>query len=206
VKSDHKKGILNPTRDGKTNILGGGNINSLYVPISEDEQEVIHRLVEAGDLQLIVHDFGKEDKPHIIVGDLRVGIQFQLNIPVGMLPRTVTFLDLELRRHNGQTVFREKKALSVNGEGIIVQGGMFLDFQWDIAIHSMDPEFVRAIKPGATGLTSRRIDRDTGERTHAGNMNLDSVQKGALAYVEKGAAEVRAEDALAVAKAVKDSE
>ena len=199
-----EKRILEPAKGGDQNILGGRNPHGLYVPMSDDEQEVIARLVEADDLRLIIHGWAVLGKPHLIVGgDLRVGVRFRLDFPDGMAPVQVPFLDLELRRSNGQTVFREKKALGPAGQAPIAAGGAFFELQWDIAIHSMDPAFVKAIKPGARGLTSRRIDRDTGARTAEGNMQLDSTQKAALAHVEAGAEQIRKEDAAAAAKAEK---
>lgn len=40
------------------NALGGKNKNSLYVPMSETEQEFVNRLIESGDLQVKVHGWG----------------------------------------------------------------------------------------------------------------------------------------------------
>jgi len=202
--SKPKKGILEPKGDG-TNILGGKNPQGLYVPMSDDEQEVIARLVEADDLILVIHNWAVLRKPHLIVGDLRVGIQFRLAFADGLLPTPLHFLDLELQRESGQTIFRQKKAITVGGKPLMAQGGAFFDFQWDIAIDHMDPQFVKSVKPGAFGLTSRRIDKDTGHRSERGNMQLDSTQQGALAAVDKGAAEVRAGDDAAVKKAEKEA-
>ena len=134
-----------------------------------------------------------------------MGVRFRLDFPEGMAPTPMPSLDLELQRHNGETVFREKKALAPPGaQAPLAIGGSFFELQWDIAIHSMDPAFVKAIKPGAMGLTSRRIDRDSGERTAEGNMQLSSVQKAALAHVEAGAARIREQDAVATASADED--
>ena len=79
---------------------------------------------------------------------------------------------MELRTRAGMTLFREMKAIT---PPILIDGSTFVEWQWDIAIKSMDPELVKAIKPGALGLTSRRQDRDTGLMTAEGNMKLDSV-------------------------------
>jgi hypothetical protein len=70
---------------------------------------------------------------------------------------------------------------------------MFLDMQWDIALHSMDPRLVKLLKPGAIGLTSRRQDRETGEITTQGNMKLNGAQKQALRVLEEAQAAARAE-------------
>ena len=80
---------------------------------------------------------------------------------------------------------------STNPAPIDIYEGMYLDFMWDIAIDHLDPQFVRAIKPGATGLTSRRQDKDTGEMTSKGNMKLDVGQQRLLHNLEQSQALIR---------------
>jgi hypothetical protein len=83
--------------------------------------------------------------------------------------------------------------------------GVELDMVWDIAIHHMSPEFVKAIKPGALGLTSRRLDRETGNPTLTGNMQMDDTKKETLQWAEEGAAKMRKEDVHAAVKVTRQS-
>jgi len=58
--------------------------------------------------------------------------------------------------------------------------GTTLSMIWDIAIQAMDPKIVKQLKPGAFGLTSRWLDRDTGEMTLFGNTRMNSGQRTLL--------------------------
>lgn len=185
------------------NLFGGKNPKGLYVPMTPDEQEVVHRLVEAGDLQVVVHGWGTVDRPRVIVGDHRVGVLFRLTFNRPEVPMPVFFFDLELRTRTGLRLVKERLPTVYNGRPVQVAAGMFLDLQWDIAIHSMDPRLVKAIKPGATGLTSLRQDKDTGEMTSRGNMKLDGAQMKALAELEAAQAQVRQDDLTKVVDATK---
>jgi len=180
------------------NPFGGKNPHGLYVPMSEDEQEVIQRLIETKDLVLVIHGWAILENPNLLAGDLRVGIKFRLDFNRPSAPVPLHFLDLELRRANGQSIFRQKMPIN---PPVQVMAGVFLDFQWDIAIDHMDPAFVKSIKPGAHGLTSRRIDKDTGERSDTGTMHLDTEKKRLLKIVDSQAKEVRAEEAAKLADA-----
>lgn len=177
----------------KTNLFGGANPRGLYVPISEDEQEVVLRLVEAEDLELIIHGWGKLERPRFLVGDHRIGVQFRLTFNRPAVPTDVWFFDLELKTRTGISLVKERLPVIYAGKPVQVCAGMFLDMQWDIALHSMDPRLVRLLKPGAFGLTSRRQDRDTGVMTSQGNMKLDGNQRRALAELEAAQAKGRAE-------------
>ena len=84
----------------------------------------------------------------------------------------------------------------------MVGEGVFLDLAWDIAIDHMKPEFVKRIKPGALGLTSRRLDKDTGERTFKGNMQLSHNQQNWLKAIDDGARDIREADAKKIIEAV----
>jgi len=192
-------------RHGGTNIFGGGNRRGLYVPMSEDEQEVIHRLVEAEDIQIIIHGWGTLDRPRFLVGDHRIGVQFRLNFNRPAAPMPLYFLDLELRTRTGITLCKERLPTIYKNKPVEVAAGMYLDLQWDIAMHSMDPRLVKLLKPGAIGLTSRRQDRDTREMTAEGNMKLDAKQREALRELEDAHAAARAFDEKNIVKATKDA-
>ena len=53
------------------NQFGGGNPNSLYVPMSEDEQEVLQRLVETSDLRVVIDGWGHIDAPAVVASNAR---------------------------------------------------------------------------------------------------------------------------------------
>lgn len=192
-------GAFNPnaTPDG-TNIFGGLNPNGLYVPLSEDEQEVLQRLIETDDLEVVAHGWGILHQPSVIAGDHRVGIMFRIDFQGSTLSRPLRYLDLELRTRAGMSIFREKKAIPP----IMVNGATSVEFKWDIALHSMDPLLVKALKPGTKGLTSRRQDPDTKEITSEGNMSLNSTQKKMLHILDETSKRIRQTDAQSLAKAV----
>lgn len=187
-------------------LFGGRTKQGLYVPLSEDEQEVLDRLVQLKDVQLLIHGWGIIDQPTMVVGEHRVTVKFRITFKAPATPTPVHFFDLELRTHQtGITLFRKRMPCTYDNKPIIVQAGMYLDLAWDIALHSMDPNLVKLLKPGALGLTTRRIDKDTKEVSLEGNMTLDGDQRKALVMMERGAAQVRAEDLAAAVKVTKDA-
>ena len=183
------------------NVFGGANAHSLYVPLTEDEQEVMGRLVEADDLELVIHGWGVLHKPKIIVGDLRISIQFTLSFNAPETLQPIHYVDLELRTRAGMSLFKQRQPTVVNGQPLMVAAGVFVDMAWDIALHHIDPKVVKMIKPGVIGLTSRRLDKETGEPTFRGNMDLTPEKKKLLRVLEDGNRKVRESDAEAVLKA-----
>lgn len=184
-----------------TNAFGGKNPLGLYVPMSEDEQEVLVRLAESKDLELVVGGWGTIPNPVLTVGDHRVRIDFRVTFKGLLIAQPVYHLDLELRLQNGMTVYKDRQTTMMGDKPLEVYEGMYIDMQWDIAIKHMDPEFVRMIKPGATGLTSRRQDKDTREMTEQGNMKLDPGRQKLLKKVEAGQRKVRKQDEQAAIRA-----
>lgn len=184
------------------NPFGGGNKNSLYVPMSDIEQEVISRLIETGDLRVHIVGWGVVNNPRVTFGDLRVSISFRMDFdrppPPGV---AVPFFDLELRTGSGLLLFKDRKSTEYAGQPITVAAGVFLDMVWDIAIQNLDPKLVKMLKPGATGLTSRLQDRDTKDITFQGNMRLDPRRQRLLRVLRQGEALVRAEDKARATKA-----
>ena len=176
------------------NPFGGANPHGLYVPMTEVEQEVLARLIAADDLEVVIHGWGVLDQPQLTFGDLRISIQFKLSFNAPAAPQPLHYLDLELRTRAGLTLFKERQPLMVNGQPIEVAAGVELTMAWDIALHHIDPAVVKAIKPGAVGLTSRRLDKETGEATFKGNMQLTSHQKKLLHHMGKGNQETRKRD------------
>lgn len=168
------------------NPFGGINPHGLYVPLSEDEKEVVQRLTASDDLEIVVDGWGIVNKPKITLGDYRVTATFRLSFDRPEIPVPVHFFDLELRTRSGVSLFKKRQPTVVNGQPILVGSGIFYDLAWDIAIHHMDPNLVRQIKPGAIGYTSRRQDRDTKEFSQTGNMNLSSLQQKLLHVISTG--------------------
>jgi hypothetical protein len=179
------------------NRFGGGNANSLYVPLSDMEQEVLMRLVESQTLRIKLYGWGMDEviPKRVSYGDKRVQVLFTLSFKGPAVPVRVGALDLELRTADGISLLR-KPYPTVGGDGQPIQicSGMTFDLAWDIAIDHMDPNLVKRIKPGALGLTSRRLDKETGERTLAGNMHLGESDREALRDLDAVEASVRALD------------
>lgn len=179
----------------ETNLFGGKNTRSIYTPMSEVEQETVARLVESGDLRVVIVGWGHIDRPRITFGDLRISIPFRLTFDRPEVPVPVHYLDLELRTGSGVLLFKDRQPTVYGGNPIHVAQGVFLDLVWDIAVRSIDPALVKAVVPGAVGLTSRLQDRDTGEMTVTGNMNLTSADRAVLRALREGEALARANTA-----------
>lgn len=167
------------------NPFGGKNPNGLYVPISETEQDFLSRLVEADDLEVVIHGWGILNKPRITVGDKRIGVKFVLKFNAPAIPMAVSAFDLELRTRGGHCVYRENvPAMGWDGKPVSVHSGLELELAWDISLGHIDPHLIKALMPHQHGLTSRRLDKDTGEATQLGNMKLTPMQKKLLPLAE----------------------
>jgi hypothetical protein len=186
---------------GDTNLFGGGNPHGQYVPISETEMEVLDRLLAADDLEVLIHGWGILHQPRITFGDLRLQIAFRMDFNKPAAPMPVYYFDLELRTRAGLTLLRERQPTLYDGKPVQVCAGMYLDMIWDIALHHIDPKVVKQLKPGALGLTSRRLDRETHEPTFAGNMKLTPKQKAALRKMGEYEQKLKADDKRKLVKA-----
>lgn len=180
------------------NAFGGGNKKSLYTPMSEDEQEVLSRLVQAKDLDVFIVGWGFIKGVSASFGDLRLDIPLQINFSAPAVPMPVSYFDLELRTGSGMLLFKERQSALYNNNPLMVGSGTNLSMIWSIAIRAMDPKVVKMYKPGATGLTSRWVDRDTGDITFLGNSQLSSASKTLLQKLRLGEARVKkmSQDAL----------
>jgi len=180
-----------------TNPLGGKNPNSLYVPMSEDEQEVLDRLVQADDLEVHILGWAVLKQPKVTFGDKRVAIRLQLlfNEPAPPAPPIpVYYFDMELRTRAGLVLFSERHPTVYDNKPLMIRQGYEIDMIWDIAIARMDPGLVKMFKPGAKGLTSRMTDRDTGDLTAEGNIQGDLETRRLLNFVKQGEKDVKAND------------
>lgn len=177
---------------GKKNRFGGGNPNSLYTPMSEDEQEVLERLVVSRDLVVRIVDWGHIEGPRATFGDLRIAIPLSITFDRPAIPIPVSYFDLELRTGSGILLFKERQPTIWGGAPLQIGTGTHIDMVWDIAIKRMDPALVKALKPGAMGLTSRWTDRDTGLPSLFGNVKMSERDRDLLILLRKGEARVRA--------------
>ncbi len=182
---------------------GPFGIHRGYTPMSETEREVVSRLYEAGDLRVHIVGWGIVNQPRVIIGDLRVSLHFRLDFTAPAAPVDVHFFDMELRTGTGLLLFKERQSVMYYGKPVQVCSGVFFDMVWDIAIRSMDPKLVKAIKPGALGLTSRFMDKDTKEFTTVGNLSLNSRDRAQLEKVRKGEGDNKVDTLKKAVKAVK---
>lgn len=173
-----------------TNIFGGKNVNALYTPLTEDEQEVLERLAEAGQYKIVIKDWGHVDKPNVKFGDARLQFTWKMLFHKPATPVPVHYFVLELWTHGGIFLLRNKLATEVGGQPVMVAAGVEVDLAWDIQLKQMDPKLVKMIKPGAHGLTTR-----------LGNMALSQHQKQQLVNLRQGEASVRQMNAVEAAKA-----
>ncbi len=173
------------------NAFGGGNKKSLYTPMSEDEQEVLSRLVQAKDLDVFIVGWGFIKGVSASFGDLRLNIPIQINFSAPTVPMPVSYFDLELRTGSGMLLFKERQSALYNNNPLMVGAGTNLSMIWTIAIRSIDPKVVKMYKPGAVGLTSRWVDRDTGDATFLGNTQLTETHKSLLRKLRLGEARVK---------------
>lgn len=188
------------------NMFGGGNAKSLYVPLSEIEQESISRLIEQGDLRVNIVGWGYVTRPVITHGDARVQIRFRMDFDRPAAPQPVHYFDLELRTGAGRLIFKERQSTLYNGQPISVMAGMTLDLVWDIMIQHIDPKLVRELVPDAHGLTSRLQDKDTGAVTLFGNMKLSAHARRVLAAMRRGESSARSSTIARADHATKKSE
>jgi len=163
------------------NPFGGKNPNFAYTPMSEDEQEVLDRLVEAKDLAIkIVNVHGQGQIERIRKGDLKLSLVLTLLLLGPKVHVRLPYLELELRTRSGILLYASKEPLNVGGLAPILGKGSQIQFVWDIAIKKMDPDFVKMMKPGARGLTTR-----------LGNMKLDGEKQALLHTIRQGEQRVR---------------
>ena len=173
------------------NPFGGLNPNSLYVPMSEVEQEFVSRLIAAHDARVIIHGWGVIEDPKITHGDLQVVIPIDITFVAPTPPIPVTHFDLELQLRDGRKLYRERQSAMYGGQPLMVGAGTHLQAVWHVAVKNMDSQLVKSYMPGVRGLTSRVLDRDTGAPTLEGNMHLSSADKRLLQVLRAGEASLK---------------
>jgi len=190
-----KKGKKGNRYGGKT-TMGG-----LYTPMTEIEQEALHRLVDNQNLVVHVLGWGRVDSPRVVVGDLRLGLSFRMDFTAPAAPTPVHFFDMELRTRSGILLYKERQATILDGKPVTVAAGLYLDMVWDIAITAIDPKLVKHIMPNAIGLTSRFQDKDTGDITMFGNQKMNAAERRDLLNLRQQEARSRQDTARQVKKA-----
>ena len=171
------------------NPFGGKNRHGLYVPLTETELEVIERLAEAGEFQIVVRDWGvirhflpgkydpvewaKNPRPLISFGDKRISFFFRMSLQAPAVPQPNWYFDMEVWAM-GILFFSQRMPTEYNGRPIDLVAGIDFDWALDVALDQIDPMVVKQIKPGAIGLTTRH-----------GNMRLDVGQQKLLHLVRK---------------------
>lgn len=175
------------------NLFGGANPHGLYVPMTETEQEVLDRLIQSQDLEIEIKGWGIVRNPWAKFGDHRLGLQWTLMFNKPAVP--VYYFDLELRVASSQLfLMRKRYPTTLNGQPELIGAGREIQFNWDIAIDHMSPELVKAIVPGAIGMTFRRLDRDTGLRTLHGNMDLPDNHAKVASMLDNSAKAIQKSD------------
>lgn len=182
------------------NPFGGKNARSLYVPMSEIEQEFVDRLRVSGDLRVTLVGWGRIDNPVITQGDHQVVIPIDITFNAPAAPIPVHSFELELSTHSGMVLFRETQSAEYGLQPLMVGAGTHLQMLWHIGIRMIDPKIIKAYMPGVHGLTSRNVDKDTGDLTVLGNMRLDSATRHLLETVRRGEKVARRDNASAVAR------
>jgi len=171
--------------------------------MSETEQEVLDRLVSAGELYIEIDGWGVVNSlPGATFGDLRLSMPFSMVFDRPEVPMPVYYFDMHLKTRSGFRLHSERMKTLYGGKPVMIAAGVHLEIIWDIAIREMDPKVVKALKPGARGLTSANIDRDTGEASLFGNRSLSTKDKELLAFMRKMEHFNRLDTAAQVAKAV----
>lgn len=185
----------------KRNPFGGKNANFAYVPLTDVEQEVLARLVASGDL-VVSSNVGQVILTGAGHGDHLLSLRFRMEFDgLPEAPTPLFFMDLSLSiGQNGRLLFKERVPTVYNGQPQQVCNITVFDAAWDIGLHSLDPALVKDILPNVTGLTSRRIDKDTGFATFAGNMKLDADKRHLLKVIQEGEQNLRRDAAQTLAK------
>lgn len=171
-----------------SNPFGGKNAHGLYVPLSEDEMEVLERLADAREFKIVVREWGYitnfergrppsqgwNGTPILVFGDKRISFYFRMNFNTPIVPQPNWFFDVEVWAA-GFMLFGQRMPTEVNGRPVLLGAGVFLDLALDVAIDKIDPAIVKTIKPKMVGLTTRH-----------GNMKLTTPLQKLLFDLQQG--------------------
>jgi hypothetical protein len=181
--------------DEKRNPFGGKNPHGMYVPLTDDEMEVLFRLADAGEYKLVVKDLGLtltgfkvgkypgpglyQGESIVTIGDKRISFTFRLDYNAPAVPTPNWYFDMELWAL-GHLLYQHRMPTESYGKPIQIVAGAFNDFALDIGIDHIDPAIVKEVKAKQVGLTTRQ-----------GNMHLDLQGQRLLAQTRAGEKAVR---------------
>ena len=177
----------------ETNPFGGKNKHGMYVPITDDEMEVLARIASAGEFKLIIKEWGHingftlekfnaqtwKGNPIVTFGDKRISFYFVMNFNAPAIPQPNWYFDCEVWAL-GRLMTKHRLPTETNGKPVQIVAGQMMALALDIAIDTISPEFVKMVKPKAIGLTTRH-----------GNMQLDLHQQRLLRQTQEGERHVR---------------
>lgn len=200
----------------KRNPFGGKNPHGMYVPMTDEEVEVLYRIAEAGEFKILIKGEGQKGEPVewgyvtgfkvgkymgpetyvgqsiVTIGDKRITFIFRMNFNAPVLPQPNWFFDMEVHAL-GHLFFAKRFPTANGGNPIQICAGMFHDFALDVAVDQIDPAIVKQVKPKTIGLTTRH-----------GNMHLDTHHQRLLAQTQVGEQTVRKITAAEASKATVD--
>jgi hypothetical protein len=130
-----------------------------YEPLTNNEQEVLQRMIEGQDVYVEVESWGYHPAPQMTAGDKRLQVRFPLTFtrPTGGIIAPVTQLRLHLKMRDGRTIFSDTKSVCVNYKPLPVSAGLQIDLIWDIALDRISAEFQSLIMPGIRGKKAMSI-------------------------------------------------
>jgi hypothetical protein len=177
----------------ESNPFGGKNKHGMYVPMSDDEMEVLARLAEAKEFKLVIKDWGHvtgfswerfnegtwTGLPIVTFGDKRISFYWMMNFEAPVVPQPNWFFDVEVWAM-GRLMFRKRLPTELNGKPINIVAGQTMALALDVAIDTISVEFIKEVKPKMIGLTSRH-----------GNMHLDLAHQRLLKQTQDGERLVR---------------
>ena len=179
--------------ENKRNPFGGKNPHGMYVPLTDDELEVIERLALSGEFKVLIKGWGHvtnfqlgrydpatyQGQPLVTFGDKNIHFYFRLNYTAPVVPQPNWYFDMEVWAL-GHKLFEQRMPTEHGGKPIQVVAGIFHDLALDISLDQIDPSIVKEIKPKAIGLTTRH-----------GNMHLDLQRQRLMANMRAGEKMVR---------------
>ena len=177
----------------KRNPFGGKNPHGLYVPLTDDELEVLERLALAGEYKVVVKNWGYvtgfslgrwdpqtwNGKPLVTFGDKNIHFYFFMNFTAPAVPQPNWYFDMEVWAL-GHRLYAGRLPTEFNGKPVQIAAGINMALALDVSLDKIDPAIVKEVKPKAIGLTTRH-----------GNMQLDGGQRKLLTNLQANEQKVR---------------
>lgn len=137
--------------------------------------------------------WGIHNDPLVFFGDKRIQFQFKACFAEPSIPIAVSYLEFEIQTQAGQPIHRVTQPTMVGGQPLLLGAGHAYEFIIDVSLDQMSSEFVKQIKPGARGLTTRQ-----------GNMHLTQELQALAHRVKQGEGAIRDLDAQKLAELKKN--